>query len=208
GRIQTRLHLAGGEFYFHPNMAKLRVQNLEKGQPDAFIAAAGLKPGATLLDCTLGLAADAIVASHVCGPTGNVVGLESQPLLAILAEEGLARYQAGKGSLGEAMARIRVINTDAEHYLTRLPDGAVDVVYFDPMFRHTKQVSSGMNLLRHLANPRTVTKEMLEQAVRVAAKRVVLKERQGARIFAELGIDSIVGGKYSAVSYGIITKNG
>lgn len=215
GKEQTRLVVDGQQYFFHPNIAKLRVQNLLRRQPDRFVEVTGLREGSSLLDCTLGLGADAVVASYVAGPQGRVVGLECQPVLALLLKEGLANYTGVKGNrhnpglqkaLVEAMRRISVRSADAITYLKNLEDNSFDIVYFDPMFRQTRRTSSSMDILRTLGSNQPVTHELVEQAVRVAAQRVVLKERQGSSVFREMGIATISGGKYSAVAYGIIEK--
>ncbi|MDA8213015.1 MAG: class I SAM-dependent methyltransferase [Clostridia bacterium] len=206
GRKATRLLVGEQEFHFHPSMAKLRVQALARGQVDQLISAGGIDQGSSFLDCTLGLAADAIVASYVAGSSGKVVGLESQALLAALAEEGLHNYADGDRQLLEAMGRIKVVHTQAESYLTRLPDETFDVVYFDPMFRHTRKKSPAMDILRLLGNPTPLSGEVVREALRVARYRVVVKEGRGCRVFEELGISRIVGGKYSPVAYGVLDK--
>ncbi|HSN15604.1 MAG TPA: hypothetical protein VLT61_13305, partial [Anaeromyxobacteraceae bacterium] len=43
---------------------------------DPFFEAADLRPGDAVLDCTLGLGADALVAAVATGPAGRVVGIE------------------------------------------------------------------------------------------------------------------------------------
>ena len=42
------------------------------------------------------MAADAIVASHVVGPEGQVAGLEVSPLVAAVVRHGLAEYKVGE----------------------------------------------------------------------------------------------------------------
>lgn len=215
GKEQTRVVVDGQQYYFHPNIAKLRLQNLLRGEPDRFVQVTGLHQGSSLLDCTLGLGADAIVASHIAGSQGVVVGLECQPVLALLLREGLSGYTGIKGnrhnpvlqnSLVEAMRRITVRSADSLAYLADLEDNSFDIVYFDPMFRQTKKESSSMDILRTLGSDQPVTTRLLEQALRVASQRVVLKERQGSPVFRELGIEIVSGGKYSPVAYGILEK--
>lgn len=206
GRRVTRLAVGEREFRFHPGMAKLRIQALARGQGDRLIAACRIDKGYSFLDCTLGLAADAIVASYVVGASGKVVGLESQVLLAALAEEGLHNYIDEDKQMVEAMGRIKVVHSQAESYLAGLADETFDVVYFDPMFRHTRKKSSAMDMLRLLGNPAPLSGEAIREALRVARYRVVVKEGRGSRVFEELGISRIVGGKYSPVAYGVLEK--
>lgn len=205
GRRTTRILVGEREFYFHPNMAKLRLLNLQRGQEDQFISAAQIVPGSSVLDCTFGLGADAIVAAACSGPNGRVIGLESEPALAALAIEGLARYEDPNFAMIAAMRRITVQNINSADYLRQLPSGSFDIVYFDPMFRHTRQRSSAVDFLRLLGNPTPLTPELLDLAKRVARQRIVIKEARNSRVFAELGISRITGGKYSPVAYGVIS---
>lgn len=195
-----------GSFAFHPGMSKLRIRNLVKGEGDALINALNIGQGSTVLDCTLGLGADAVVASYVAGSTGRVVGLESIPVLAAILEEGLATYLDEETSLNEAMRRVKVLCRDHGEYLTTLPDNSVDVVYFDPMFRRPVHGSSSMAPLRWIAEPAALKPESINEAVRVATRRVVMKETRNSSEFTRLGFRQVTGGRYSPVAYGIINK--
>ena len=64
-------------FFFHPNSASFRLKRIMKGEEDSFVEAAGLAAGMSLLDCTMGMASDAIVASHVVGGEGRITGIEA-----------------------------------------------------------------------------------------------------------------------------------
>ncbi|MFZ7944193.1 hypothetical protein [Neobacillus sp. 19] len=76
-------------FFFHPNSAMFRIKRLLSGENDPFADAAQLTEGMTILDCTLGLASDAIVASFLVGKGGHVTGLEGHKYLAYIVQEGL-----------------------------------------------------------------------------------------------------------------------
>ncbi|WP_338013876.1 hypothetical protein [Desulforamulus profundi] len=58
---QDKLSLVvdGNELFFHPGLAKLRIKEIQTGKTDQMIRAMNLEEGDSLLDCTLGLAADA-----------------------------------------------------------------------------------------------------------------------------------------------------
>src|SRR5512138_2034020 len=99
---------------------------------DTFLEAAGIEDGDAVLDCTLGLGADALVAAVAAGPRGRVVGVEASPALAAWVGEGLRRLD------DEAAARIEVRAADHAALLAALPDRSFDVVVFDPMFRHPR----------------------------------------------------------------------
>lgn len=197
-----------GEYYFHLSMAELRIKNLKIGKPDHMAVAMGLFPGASVLDCTLGLATDAIVASYCVGINGKVIGLEISPLIAIVSEYGLQNYSSDLQCINEALRRISVKNIDYYAQLAVFPDNSFDIVYFDPMFRRPVHESSNMKPIRCLANNAPLTVEALNEARRVARRRVVIKEKRGSDEFIRLGVDTVVGGKYSSINYGIIQAGG
>lgn len=201
------VHTAGGDFFFHLSMAELRIKNLLNGKHDHMVAAMGLEPGMEVLDCTLGLSTDAIVASLAVGDGGRVVGLEASPLIALITEYGLKNFKAEDILIKKALERIEVIHADYHSYLEKIPKNSFDVVYFDPMFRQPIQTSSNLKPIRFLADTRPLTREALDLASIAARKKVVVKETRGSSEFQRLGIESIMGGKYSSISYGVIDRD-
>lgn len=202
-------HHSEGEFFFHPGKSNLRIKEIKAGKTDQMIKAMELKPGYSILDCTLGLATDAIVASYVAGKTGKVVGLESSPIIATLVEIGLKDYDKGRQEIVEAMRSISVICTEHNAYLTHLPPGSYDIVYFDPMFRRPKyNARCPVDPLRPLADHRPLGVETIKMASQVARRRVVIKERRGSKEFERLGADIVMGGNYAPVQYGVWLQEG
>ncbi len=195
------------EFFFHPGLARLRIKELKNGKADQMIKARSLAPGDSVLDCTMGPGADAIVASYISGPGGMVTGLESSPVISALVRTGLLAYPEDV-DMAPAMRRIKVINTDYRKYLAGLDQRSYDIIYFDPMFRAPRHKSPAMNSARLLANPAPLDAETVELALRAAAKRVVMKERRGSAEFARLGFKCIVGGNYAPVAYGVRERQG
>ncbi|OAT81401.1 class I SAM-dependent methyltransferase [Desulfotomaculum copahuensis] len=200
---------AGEEVFFHPSLAVLRIKGLLAGKTDQMIKAMELLPGDAILDCTLGLGTDAVVASFVSGADGRVTGLEASPLLAALVAYGLAHYGVEHvPGLLPAMRRVEVLTCDHRSCLTGLPANSFDLVYFDPMFRRPRRRSAAIEPLRLLADPAPLSLRAVELARRVARRRVVIKERRGSAEFARLGVDRIEGGRYSPVAYGVIETGG
>jgi hypothetical protein len=197
-----------GEFFFHPGLAGLRIKELKNGKTDQMIEAMSIGPGSSVLDCTLGLGADAVVASFVAGKDGRVVGLESSPVIAFLVKLGLKSYQEACGDVTAAMRRVEVVRADHREYLRTLPAGSFDVVYFDPMFRFPRRRSPAMNAIRALAAPDPLDRETIDLALKIAARRVVVKERRGSAEFRRLGFEKIYGGRYAPVVYGVINRQG
>ncbi|VBB05995.1 ribosomal rna small subunit methyltransferase j [Lucifera butyrica] len=198
------VHTAGGEYFFHLSMADLRIKNLTNGKHDHMVTAMGLQPGMSVLDCTLGLASDAVVASFVTGEGGTVVGLEVSPAVAMIAQYGLANFVGDDERITTALRRIQVKNIDYDSYLAGLPPGSFDIIYLDPMFRCPVVTSANVKPLRYLADMRPVSRAAIEQACRVAKQRVVIKEAHESPEFKRLGITNLTGGKYSSVQYGVI----
>lgn len=201
-------YIAGQEFFYHPGMSKLRIKSLEDGYNDQMINAMGLQPHKSVLDCTLGLGSDALVASHVVGSAGMVIGLEINPLLAYIVTAGMKSYPTDDPAMIQALNGIKVVNCDYRTYLKALPSASVDVIYFDPMFRKPLLKSSSMSPLRGLAHHHPVDEGSLLEACRIARGRVVLKERANSGEFARLGFSTVIGGKNSPVAYGVIEVGG
>ena len=117
------------------------------------------------------------------------------------------------------MSRLHIINTDALGYFATLAADAiddtkeidmkaVDVVYLDPMFRYSVQGSSNMQPLHQIADRRPLRRELLQEACRVARRRVVVKEAVHSPEWERLGIQDFSGGRYSRVRYGILKGAG
>jgi 16S rRNA (guanine1516-N2)-methyltransferase len=206
---QIELVMPAGSYFFHIGMAKLRIKSIHEGKYDHMAYAMGVLPGDMILDCTLGLGTDAIVASYLTGSKGRVVGIESSPVVAEIVRRGLTAYNPEDEDIKKAMRNIEVITGDSLAYLRTLPDHSFDIVYFDPMFRRPVQDSSGIAPLREVANPEPIAIEAVHEAKRIAKKRVVLKEAARSNEFARLGFNNMSGGKYSSVMYGyIVTEEG
>ncbi len=189
---------------YHPSMGYVRAKRLLRGEPDPMIDAARAEAGDRVLDCTAGLGTDSLVFAVQVGHTGLVRCLEASAELSVLLREGLSSYEVEKPAVTEAMRRVEVINTDHLHYLKSLPDNSFDVVYFDPMFRKPVYDSSAISPLRAFADARPLSEESIREAVRVARKTVVLKEKKGSGEMERLGFTSD-GRVHAKITYGVIT---
>lgn len=181
----------GNRFAFHPNMSALRIKQLQNGQKDLMVECSKMTEGDAVLDCTLGMGADAIVSSFVVGKKGKVVALESQAVIAAIVEHGLATYETDRKELKRAMRAITVVHADYRTYLPTLEDNSFDIVLFDPMFRKTVQKSIAMQQLKPLANSDPVDSKSIQEALRVARKAVLLKERRGSPEFKRFGFQVV-----------------
>ncbi|HEX9050912.1 MAG TPA: class I SAM-dependent methyltransferase [Anaeromyxobacter sp.] len=184
------LLVEGEERRWSPGMGALRAKRVrarlrgegDETTRDPFLEAAGIREGDAVLDATLGLGADALVAAVAAGPRGRIAGVEASPALAAWVAEGLRR-------LGdEAAARIEVRASDHATVLASLPDRSFDLVVFDPMFRHARAEPAGFDLVRRLADPRPLSAEALERARRVARRWVLVKDGAPGWDLARLGL--------------------
>lgn len=190
-----------GTLFFHPGMAALRLKEIISGGKDNFAEALELAPGKKVLDCTMGLAGDAAIASYICGVSGRVVALEASVPIWFVVTNGLRSYQTKDENLMTALHRIETVQATASEYLKKLPDDSFDIVYFDPMFRHPVSGSSNMLPLRPVAFTGQLEKSVIEEALRVAPL-VVVKERS-INLLEKLGIFEVRGGRYSRIKYGV-----
>jgi 16S rRNA (guanine1516-N2)-methyltransferase len=190
-------------FFFHPGLSVVRIKRLLRGDNDIMIDTCQLKPGDSFLDCTLGLASDAIVASYAVGTKGRVVGIESEQVPAVLVREGLQVVDQFP-EIDSAAKRVEVLQGNHLDILSSLPDRSFDVVYFDPMFREGFVHSSSLQVVRNYANRSSLSFEAVIQAKRVAKRMVILKEQTISGEFARLGF-AIRKRENIDVSYGVIT---
>lgn len=197
-----QIYTREGMLYYHPGLGKVRWQRVvQRHETDNFLTALDVKNGQRVLDCTVGLAADALLASYAVGKTGQVTGLEASLPLWFMTSRGVKVYRGSIPALAEDLHRIEILHAEADAYLHTLPRDSYDVVYFDPMFRRPVKKSSEMTPLRPLAYSEPLAPESVELALTVAP-RVVIKERS-VEILEEYGCTEFVGSKYSAVRFGI-----
>ena len=201
-----KAHTSQGDLFFHLNMAQLRILNLNRNQKDHMVEAMDLKLFMFFFDCTLGLRTDATVASYIVGENGKVVGLESATLIYLITKYGLANFNHDNIAINHSLRRIESFNLHYLDYLKAQGDNSFDIVYFDPMFRKPIQDSANFKPMRAIANMEQLQSKALVEALRVAKKRVVIKETKDSMEFKRLNISQIYGGKYSSVSYGVIDK--
>lgn len=162
--------------FVHPGLFYLKRSDGVEHPLIRAVAPVGEAPLERVIDGTLGLAGDAL---HLAAMLGcPVVGVEANPALCCLVEDGLKRLGAAERRKWAAAARrIEVTCGQAEAYLASQPDASADVVYLDPMFRQPLASQPGFGLLRRLADHRPPTDALFAQAWRVARRRVVLKIR-------------------------------
>jgi len=171
----------------------------------------GIETGDTVLDCTMGMATDAVTIAYALGENGSITALESSAIIYAITSYGLRHWnwQHESKPMRTAMERVVPIHTNYELYLHQLAEQSaagvqpnIDVIYFDPMFERPIAESSGIAPLRRDANYAPLTQEMLNLAKSLCHKRVVVKHREGT--LRNLQFDEILGGKYSNLAYGVL----
>jgi len=204
---QNRLRSLDPLIDWHPSMSVPRLHAIMDNKGDRLLEALDIHFGDKVLDCTLGYGADAIIEAYGVGETGEVTGLEVSPAICAVTKWGLSHrayeFNHKKAPVGELSKRIKVININSLSFLKEQGDNSFDVIYFDPMFKVAVDSSASMNNLRSLACYDHFTKELLEESLRVAKRRVVVKERAFSKVFETLKADYITGGKYSNIHYGV-----
>ena len=203
----NRLHLtarSGEQFFYHPNMAYLRLRNFERGFPDSLFEAAQFQTGERVLDATLGFASEAILCAHAVGETGQVDGIEAVPELGVVVREGLQTLQTASQTVNAAMRRVRVVHL-GHHlpFLLACPKGAYDVVYFDPFFDDTLKNSETFEPLRAFGDHAKLAPEALYEARRIAKRRVIVKASRYTNQLEEWGAGTYFAARAGKVVYGL-----
>lgn len=174
-------------FFFHPNSAAFRLKRLMNGEQDSFLEATRIERGDHFLDMTAGLCSDSIIAAYAVGDEGVVHACEKEPLIAYVVDVGLKKYESNNDTLETSMRRIHIIHQDAVDYTKTLPSNSFDVVYLDPMFEEVIEESSNFQALRAAGIHDALNVEWIEEAKRVARKRVVLKAHFRSTVFEQFG---------------------
>ncbi len=207
--LRLRDRATDAEYFFHPNLFQVRAYNLAHGGRDHFLEAAQLAPGDSVLDCTLGFACEASLAALAVGTSGQVVGLESVPELALVTRIGTQSFVLHSGTLTEALRRVQVVTANARAYLPGCPESSVDVVYFDPFFEHRLSGSEvSVSPLFVFGNPAPLEAETVDEARRVARRRVVIKHPRDEPLPGPVQewVTEVVAGRKSRVVYSVLSR--
>ncbi|PJC85095.1 16S rRNA methyltransferase [Vibrio sp. HA2012] len=164
------------------------------GKGQAIAKAAGLNKGVTpsILDATAGLGRDAFVlASLGC----RVQMVERNPVVAALLEDGLKRAMQDPDIGDWVSERMSLLHASSHDALETLAEQKSfiypDVVYLDPMYPHpenkkkTALVKKEMRVFQSLVGADADADALLEPALRLAEKRVVVKRPDYAPWLAE-----------------------
>ncbi|MFC5403706.1 class I SAM-dependent methyltransferase [Cohnella soli] len=204
GPRDIRLFQEGASpFFYHPSMALVRLKRLLTGGNDTLVEVSGVAAGDKVIDCTAGLCADSLVFSYAAGLGGQVVALEASPVIHAIVREGLRTYESGIAEVDAAMRRIDACRGTCQELLPAIADKSADIVYFDPMFERAVISSSGLEPLRARAIHDALDPVTIRHAIRIARKKVVLKDHRASGQFERLGFRP-VRLSASSVAYGVI----
>lgn len=180
--------MARREYRWHPGLLHTRMN---AGWSHPLVRAMDLKVGDEVLDCTLGMGTDAAFLSAM---TQSVVtGVEINPAIALMTREGLTT----------AGHRVVVVNADARHFIETLPSRSFDVVQGDPMFPKGTGVTNSLDVLRQVGHYEPLGLEWLEQAKRVARKRVVVRDISKGQLLEAMNPDQILDVGRKRPRYGV-----
>lgn len=188
---------------FHLSMAQLRLIAYDRGDVEHLLAAVGEEPVESFLDCTVGLCSDSLMVSYGHPEIHRFIGLEGNPLLAYISNYGCRHFVHESQAVTNALRRIQLCAMRYEIFLKQAKSKSFDIVYFDPMFEVPVKESPQFLALRGHIVESSLTQEMLEEAKRVARRKVIVKERPFATIFKMWPPSYLQGGQYSKVAYGV-----
>jgi 16S rRNA (guanine1516-N2)-methyltransferase len=152
------------------------------GKKEAIAKAIGLKGKDNLhvLDATAGLGRDAFVLACLdC----KVDMVERSPVVAALLQDGLDRAKLNSDLANWLPTQMQLWHGVATELLKNWQGTQPDIVYLDPMFPHRKKsaaVKKEMRLFQQLLGPDEDADLLLEPALSLAKKRVVVKRPAGA----------------------------
>lgn len=181
---------------------------------EAIARAVGLKTGQPLniLDATAGLGGDSFILSSL---GANVTMLERNKLIHLLLEDAMLRAASNEVT-ADIISRMRLLNADSIQFLQNVvyyPSEGYglrpDVVYMDPMFPDKTKTALNkkeMRVFREIAGADEDIRQLLENALKVAKKRVVIKRPRNSSYVNSLVPDFAVEGKSSRFDVYITAK--
>lgn len=197
--------IGGEEYRFHVGTAALRILQMEKGNEDRLCRLLLKEGPCKVLDCTFGQGSDSTTMSWYLKDRGNVIALEKSPILYEIGRAGIANYMDKNPSITKAVRRISLLHADYSEFLSHEKEKSFDVIYLDPMFRHpVKRDVNDMEGFRRAAIYDTLSEDILRKAMRVARRRIIVKERPFSPLFKNGLFDFVRGKKGQTTAYGVI----
>lgn len=195
----------GEEYRFHMGTAVLRTSQMEKGNQDRLCRLLPTDDFCSVLDCTFGQAGDSSTMSWYLLGRGQVTALEKSPILYEIGRAGIAGYVDKDEKLTKAVRRISLWHQDYKTFLQQAAPKSFDVIYFDPMFHHpVKREVNDMEGFRRAASYDGLAEEVLQLAMKVARKKIIVKERPFSPLFRNGLFTEVHGKKGQTTAYGVI----
>jgi 16S rRNA (guanine1516-N2)-methyltransferase len=191
------LHEHGRRYRATVGMAFLRMLRARRGEPDPLTSLADLRPGDAVVDATLGLGGDALVAVHAT--KARVVGLESNGVIAAFTQAALRRLPSAAREAGKL---VHIVLAEHREWLRDQPSGSFDVVLFDPMFRRAGDAAPLFALLRDHAEYAALDAATLQEARRVARRGVLVKDAARGEELQRLGLVPRLSRRSAAIAFG------
>ena len=190
-------------------------QKFGGGRGQSIAKAIGIKQGTpppTVLDATAGLAKDAYVLACIgC----KLTLVERSAVIVELIKDAIQRAIDDEYFKTILETGFNVINQSSIEYLNALIDNNVsnavapDVIYLDPMYPDKKKsasVKKNMQILQKMLGKDEDTQALLEVALSVAKKRVVVKRPKGAEHLSKVKPTYAVESKKTRYDVYIIPK--
>ncbi|WP_448376797.1 class I SAM-dependent methyltransferase [Fervidobacterium sp.] len=201
--LQLSIHTDKGRLFFHPGISKIRMENYKREKKDFILEALRPTSEDVVYDATFGLGMDAVFIAHF---VKEVVGTEFSEHIYRVVSYGLKTYVSKEDWINEAIKKIVLYNEDMKEFIRKQPDKIFDIVYCDPMFENPVYESSALNPLRPLASYDTIDTQTIQEMIRIAKKRVVLKTLDKDRILERLDIkfDRVIVSKKNGLVFACI----
>lgn len=157
----------------------------------------------TAIDATAGLGEDSLL---LAAAGFSVTLFEYNPVIAALLKDAL-RQAKKHPVLKEMVSRMKVIEGNSIEEMPKLLD-EYDVVYLDPMFPERQKsslIKKKFQLLQKLESPCMEGEKMLNAALQVNAKRIIIKRPAKGPFIADVKPEYSITGK--AIRYDCITNH-
>ena len=162
----------------------LQYRQRHHAQPEALLKAAAIKQGhmTRVLDATAGFGLDAYL---LAGAGSTVILCERSKILHAMLADGMRRAScSAEERVRQTVARMHLHEGDSLSLMRAPWQARPDVVYLDPMFPERKKksakVKKNMFLLQQLLHGQEDAPGLLEEALTLALKRVVVKRPRHA----------------------------
>ncbi|ONN26840.1 methyltransferase [Thermosipho affectus] len=194
-----------GEFFFHQGIAKIRMENIRHGERDYLIESINPSENDVVYDATCGLGSDALLIANYAK---KVIATEGSVHIYRVVKWGLSNYVSEEEWINKSKEKIELLNENYKDFIRKVEERAFDVVYCDPMFENPIYESNSLNPLRSFALYEPLTKDDLEEMLRISKKKVVIKTLKKDNLYKEIRkyFDEEYVSRKSGVVYGVINK--